>query len=250
MTERKNETRNAIIWIVLYVVIMSVGENLNTSFGLAAGVTAPLALLFVAALCVYLCRIKGWEYYGFKGAKKLPAARLLFFLPLIGLATVNLWRGFTVNLTPVETALYIFFMLCVGFIEETLFRGFLFRAMLRGGVGAAVAVSSLTFGFGHIVNLLNGAELLPTLLQLVYASSIGLMLTLLVLKTGNILPGIIFHGMFNALSVFSREAGITDGYRTAVCAIITVVSLGYSAWLWFKLPSSAWKGGKEEESNR
>ena len=110
--------------------------------------------------------------------------------------------------------------------------------MLQSGTRVAVLVSSLTFGLGHIVNLLNGAELFPTLLQMVYALAIGLVLSVFVLRTGNIIPCIAFHSIFNALSAFSNETGLTDGYRIMVCIVITAVSLGYAAWLWFKLPAA------------
>ena len=101
----------------------------------------------------------------------------------------------------------------------------------------AILISSLTFALGHIVNLVNGAELVPTLLQLVYALAIGLMLSVFVVKTGHLLPCCLFHGVFNALAAFSKEAGQTVGYQIAVCAVISLLSMGYAAYLWRrKLP--------------
>ena len=64
-------------------------------------------------------------------------------------------------------------MLNIGFIEEIIFRGFLFKMMAKDGLKSAIIVSSLTFGLGHIVNLLNGADFIPTLMQVCYAVSIG-----------------------------------------------------------------------------
>ena len=98
----------------------------------------------------------------------------------------------------------------------------------------AILVSGLTFGLGHIVNLANGAELLPTLLQLVYALAIGLMLSVFMVRAKNIVPCCIFHGVFNALAAFSNEAGQTTDYQVTVCAVITVISLGYALYLWKK----------------
>ena len=51
-------------------------------------------------------------------------------------------------------------MLFVGVLEEVIFRGLLFLAMAKDSMKAAVIVSSVTFGMGHIVNLLSGAPLL------------------------------------------------------------------------------------------
>ena len=82
---------------------------------------------------------------------------MLFYIPLIVLLTVNLWYGVAMNTSPLEMVLYILSMLCVGFLEEMIFRGFLFQAMVKDGVKSAIIVSSVTFGIGHIVNLINGS---------------------------------------------------------------------------------------------
>lgn len=242
MNDSRKQMRNALIWIVIYVVAMSVGESLNASIGMESAATAAIAALLTAGLCIYLSRCKGWGKYGFESKEKMSFSKTLYCLPLILLLTVNLWRGAVLRFTVLETALHILSMLCVGFIEETLFRGLLFRAMLEDSapnankdktVKSAVLISSLTFGLGHIVNLLNGAELLPTLLQLVYAVAIGFALSVFVLKTGNIIPCVAFHGLFNASSAFSNEVGMTDTYSIVISVIITVVALGYAAYLWF-----------------
>ena len=119
----------------------------------------------------------------------------------------------------VETVLYILTMLCVGFLEEVIFRGLLFQAMRGNGMKAAVIVSSLTFGMGHIINLFNGsgAELIPNLLQVVYAAAAGFMFVMVFCKTGSLLVCIAVHGLFNALSVFT--------------AALTVITGGYGVWL-------------------
>ena len=48
-------------------------------------------------------------------------------------------------------------MLCVGFLEEVIFRGLLFTAIARNNIKSAVIISSVTFGIGHIINLFNGS---------------------------------------------------------------------------------------------
>jgi membrane protease YdiL (CAAX protease family) len=81
---------------------------------------------------------------------------MLYYLPVLLLLTANLWYGVTLNVGAVETALYILAMFCVGFLEEIIFRGLLYRALRRDNVKVAVIVSSVTFGMGHIINLING----------------------------------------------------------------------------------------------
>ena len=97
----------------------------------------------------------------------------MFFIPLILIPTVNLWNGINTNKPASEIVFYILTMINVGFIEEIIFRGFLFKMMEKDNVNRAIIVTSITFGIGHIINLLNGAELIPTLIQICYAISTG-----------------------------------------------------------------------------
>ena len=124
-------------------------------------------------------------------------------------------------------------MFCVGFLEEVIFRGLLFKAMSKDNLKSAVIVSSVTFGIGHIINLINGAgaELLPNLLQVVYATAAGFMFVMLYLKTGSILGCIGAHGVFNALSVFADEASATPEMRIISAIFLTVITGGYALYL-------------------
>ena len=59
----------------------------------------------------------------------------------------------------------VFSMILVGFVEEMIFRGFLFRALLgEDKPVVAIIVSAVTFGIGHIVNLFTGQTSLETIM--------------------------------------------------------------------------------------
>ncbi|MFM8282278.1 MAG: lysostaphin resistance A-like protein [Planctomycetaceae bacterium] len=80
-------------------------------------------------------------------------------------------------------------------VEEFLFRrvllGWLLRAWpVAGGLGA-VAVQAMAFGMSHA-----GQGLAPVPLTL-----FGLVLGWLALRTGSLLPGILLHALFNAVSI-------------------------------------------------
>ena len=161
----------------------------------------------------------------FKGDMK----KYFYFLPVIILCSTNLWNGVTLNLSILETALYIVSMLCVGFLEELIFRGFLFRAMCKDNVKTAIIISSVTFGIGHIVNLLNGAEFLSTILQVCYAIAIGFSFTIIVYYGGSLIPCILCHSIINSLSVFGVESGKLLDIITAI--IIIVICTLYTLWI-------------------
>ena len=121
-------------------------------------------------------------------------------------------------------------MINVGFIEEIIFRGFLFVSMSQNSIKSAIVVSSITFGIGHIVNLLNGGDFVPTLLQVFYAIAIGFLFTIMFYKSKSLIPCIIVHAVFNSLSIFSVEnSSMTLDIITAV--FLCVVSIGYALWI-------------------
>ena len=89
-------------------------------------------------------------------------------------------------------------MICVGFIEELLFRGFLYQGILKqSGKTRAVLVSGITFAIGHIVNLLRGYTTADQINQVVIGVFIGVVLVLLVACTNNIIPCVLYHIFFN-----------------------------------------------------
>lgn len=91
-------------------------------------------------------------------------------------------------------------MINVGFIEEVIFSGFLFKMMAKENVKRAMIVSALTFGIGHIVNLLNGAEFISTIMQVCYAVCLGYLFVVIFYKSKFLIPCIVIHGVINSLA--------------------------------------------------
>ena len=206
----KSEMWCALAWIIAYVVLASTGDNVSADLGIEKIVTLPI-LIAMSAILYFFVRKNGMtEKYGLC-KPQLPAAKMLYYIPLFILLTANLWYGAAMNMTPLETVLYVLSMFCVGFLEELIFRGLLFQAMAKDGVRSAIVVSSVTFGIGHIVNLFNGsgAELLPNLLQVMYAVAIGFAFVMIYCRTGSLMPCILVHSVFNGLSAFANEAVMT-----------------------------------------
>jgi membrane protease YdiL (CAAX protease family) len=114
-----------------------------------------------------------------------------------------------------------------------IFRGLLFEAMRADSVKAAIIVSSVTFGIGHIINLINGsgAELIPNLLQVIYATAAGFMFVMMYYKSKSLLVCIATHAAFNALSVFANEASATLEMRIISATLLTVITGSYALYL-------------------
>lgn len=218
------------MWIVIYVVLLSVADSVSTSIGISKIVTAPLCIAMTAMIYHWIRQNGLEEKYGLCGFEG-NAKQYLYFIPLVLLASTNLWWGFHLNLSVFETILYIISMMCVGFLEEVFFRGFLFKALCKDNVKRAILISSVTFGFGHIVNLLNGRNIPETLMQVCYAVAIGFLFTILFYKGKSLWPCIITHSMINSFSVFANENAVTIKEDIAASIFLCVVSLGYAVYI-------------------
>lgn len=197
----------AVLWIVLYCVVMAPirgrfgDDSVQMLLGLVAISTG--LLLFISAN--RLQGELGFDRWIQNGRK------ILWLLPIWILSTGNLWSGLGLKYTGVNAVMATLSFLLVGFVEETIFRGFLFNGMRRtGSLTAAVIVSAVTFGMGHLVNLFTGQATLDTLLQMVFAVAWGFLLTYAYLKGGSLLACILIHGVIDAASVFSRDNVVGD----------------------------------------
>ena len=119
-------------------------------------------------------------------------------------------------------------MLLIGFIEEIIFRGFLFKSLEKENFNRAIIISSITFGIGHIINLFTGAALLETLLQICYCISIGFLFVAIFYKGKSLWPCIITHGLVNAFSIYNIDNNLSL-YITPI--ILTIIPLCYFMYI-------------------
>ena len=222
----------AVAWIIAYCVLMSVGDSLSAEIGIEKTATLPIGILLSAFLLLFLKKNGLFEEYGLC-APRASARSMLFYIPIGVMLTANLWCGVAFRSDALQAVLFISAMLCVGFLEEVIFRGLLFEAMRKDSVKAAIIVSSVTFGIGHIINLFNGsgAEFLPNLLQVVYATAAGFMFVMMYYRSQSLTVCIAAHGIFNALSVFSNENGTANETQMLTALLLTVITGAYALYL-------------------
>ena len=196
----KHETLFCILLIITYIIVNSYCVQ---NFGIEDYRSAIINTIFSIGLIIIMIILKRTSYYGLTNVKH--PKKYLYFIPLILIISVNLWNGININNSTIEIVFYILNMVNIGFIEEIIFRGFLFKMMAKDNVRKAIIISAITFGIGHIVNLLNGAELVPTLMQVCYAISIGYLFVTIFYKSKSLIPCIITHCLVNSLSIFNVD---------------------------------------------
>lgn len=223
----KNQLAFALLWIAVYCIVTIPIRG-------ACGDESPAMLLglavIAAGILAFLKIFRLEERYGLVKWRG-RAGDYLYFLPMLLLMTGNLWGGVGMAYAGAAQVFAVLSMLLVGFIEEVLFRGFLFRALLeRDPAPAAITISAVTFGIGHILNLLAGQGGLESLIQVCFAIAWGFLFTLVFYKSGSLWVCIFVHGLVDVFAKFAAaESGSVSDYAYVAATIL--VSIAYCIYL-------------------
>lgn len=215
----KNELWFAIAWIVLYCVVCVPvrGSYGDESAAMLAGLVLIAAALLAFVKTAHLeekCGLVKW-----RGS----AREYLYFLPMLVLMTGNLWGGVGMAYEGTAQLFAVLSMFLVGLVEELIFRGLLFRALLqRDAPPVAITISAVTFGIGHIVNLLAGQGGLESLIQVIFAVAGGFLFTMLFYHSGSLLVCIFVHGMVDVFSKFATGVSRADYIYVTVTILVSI----------------------------
>lgn len=233
----KSEMLFFAAWLIIYIVGSSLFDGISSSVGIEKLFTAVFHIILSVVALLWMKKYGLLKKYGIS-SPNASASKFLFYIPLAVLVSCNLWFGVTLNYSLTETVLYIVSMFGVGFLEEFIFRGLLFKAMEKNGLRSAVIVSSITFGIGHIINLFNGsgADLVSNLCQIFSAVAFGFLFVIIFFRSKSLLPCIFAHITINSLNAFARE--ITPQTNIIVSVIITAIAIAYTLILLKALPKT------------
>lgn len=155
-------------------------------------------------------------------------------LPLLILPLANLIYGLLIlhgdNILSFNWSM-LFMLLWVS-IEEVVFRRVLpwgmYKLFCLSDKRNAI-LSSLVFALFHLVNIVQGASIFGTLIQIVFAFGMGYCLYALVRVCGSIVPGIIIHFLINITG-----NGLQDILISPIAFLWVILSIGcfvYGKWI-------------------
>lgn len=131
--------------------------------------------------------------------------------------------------------------LFVGLMEESLFRGLVqpviggyFKEKKYSSI-LTVAVTSAIFGLFHLLNLFAGAGIGATFMQVGYSFLIGAMLSVVLMKTGNLWLCVIIHAAFNVGGDIVTELGSGRFQDTCFWIFTAVVGVMCTAYILYYL---------------
>ncbi len=235
----KNEQIFAIVLIVIYCALQSLANPLNKKIGIEYSASAVFCILQSIILFRFIRKNNLLERYGLCKSS-VPARRFLYYVPLVVLAAGNLWNGAAVNYSLSATVCRIACMLCVGFLEEIIFRGFLFKAIAKDNLKSAIIISSVTFGIGHLLNLFNGSgmDLVNNLCQICFAIAVGFLLVTIFYFGGSLFPCMITHSAINTINTFTNKTGVTPEKQIIYVSVMILITVAYNLILIKTLPKN------------
>jgi membrane protease YdiL (CAAX protease family) len=112
------------------------------------------------------------------------------------------------------------FMLIPGIWEEIAFRGVILNLQLKKFSNTtALVLNGVIFGLFHLVNLLEGASLYGTIIQVIYASCLGIALAYLYIKTRSLIPCILIHYLVNSAGQIFNQGIFPNIFTESLFAI-------------------------------
>lgn len=227
----KKEIFFTIISMIIYFsLVISANILSNMVIKIPNSINALVEIVFPLTIIIILKKKKLLSYYGINDLKLLNYKNLLFCIPMILIPLVNLRFGIHINYSWGQLILISISMLGVGFSEEILFRSFLMKAVMNKSTKAAILFPSILFGVIHLTNLFGGADIMATILQVIYAVSFSLMCSLFYYKTNNIIPCMICHSITNITNSFLPD-DLSIQYQCIGCIAFILPSAFYALYL-------------------
>ena len=222
---QKNELNFALFWILIYCLL---AVPILGKFGETSIVLFLFLVFFAFAISYFIKKYKLCKKYGLDHYPQ-NTKRFLYFIPVWILATGNLWGGFSLSYRGFAQVLAVLSMVLIAYIEEIIFRGFLFKALLaKEGEIKSIIIVGITFGLGHIVNLFSGQASLETLVQIIFSIAWGFILVTIFYKSKSLIPCIMAHGLINAFSKFGVENPTTKWIYIILTIVIAIFYCSYS----------------------
>lgn len=137
--------------------------------------------------------------------------------------------GANIAAAPEKLFLWLVIPALVGVVEETLFRGFMLRGLMRSfSPVSAVVMSSLAFGALHLLTLGAGGDPVFVAAQVASAAGVGAVLAAMTLRAGSILPAIAFHFAVDVVGLAAL-----GGYENAIQSVSYAPALAINGLVFF-----------------
>jgi membrane protease YdiL (CAAX protease family) len=228
----KHPIISSIIATFLFLMVITMGGVISGITGVSTNITLIITFSILAiVLAIYTNSTNNWNHYGFNSVKKMDKSNKWLFMPLFIIALLPLIVGFSNDLKSEDIVYIVVFMAIVSFAEETMFRGVILRMLQKKSNIYAIWGSCLLFSIPHLLNTLSGKAPVDAIVQTLFALIIGLILAMLMIKTNNIIPLIMYHFTNNTVSSITRS-DVNVSFEWYFTLFMLAISVVYALYLY------------------
>lgn len=151
-------------------------------------------VLQAGTVIAYITKVKLWDKVG--GLNKISMRSIGIMLPVLLLSFSTYLYGIKdTNLLGV--LMLILITLLIGLIEELEFRGVIYTYLEEERTFTRILGSSVLFGLVHLLNLLYEPDLAGVIVQVFFATGIGMVFAVVRYKTNLLLPQLLMHALWD-----------------------------------------------------
>lgn len=158
-------------------------------------------LLQAITIIIYITLLKMWKDIG--SLTLISKKEIIILLPVIVLSFIPIFSGINPKLFD-KIFIILIISILIGIIEELVFRGIIFSALKSKGKIPAILFSSIIFSLFHLLNLATGADILETLVQILFAFGFGLVMAVAKYKSNSLLALIAVHALWDFIISISN----------------------------------------------
>ncbi|MCK9166611.1 MAG: CPBP family intramembrane metalloprotease [Acholeplasmataceae bacterium] len=238
MTPKSSETRKSfsfkkIVLLLLTITMLVIVFGKFDYFGKSVNneIAEAIILRILGGIFLIIVLID----FGYGGLFKVTNfySSLLIALPALLISVNNFpfsayFNGrFIDNSSKGQFSLFLMEAFSVGFFEELLFRVvvliFLNEFLKKSAAKKylLVLISAAIFSFLHLLNLISGADLMATLLQMGYSFLMGALWAVIYLKTKNLYLIIFLHSSYNFFGEILFKLGTVSGIWDLLTLFLT-----------------------------
>jgi membrane protease YdiL (CAAX protease family) len=224
---------HSLVWLAMYLVLNTITGNIAGAMKIDSNMVSAIPNLVLAVICYSYLKVTGISKdIGLLTKPTERASVMLYYIPMLALPALNLIYGINTSLSATKVVFVLVMYIGVGFMEEIIFRGLMFKALIKKwNRYIVVAFISFTFAIGHIVSMVAvGQSSTDTVLQIVNAFVVGFMFMVVILASGNLTICIITHILYNFLANIS----MVGSTHTEIIAVSTVITILYFVYLIFR----------------
>jgi hypothetical protein len=178
----------------------------------------------LVAVAFSLIKNRNLTSIGFCKPEKNSSKKLLYYIPMLVIALLAWVIGINFDKGSGYILAYLFFTLSIGFAEEIYFRGIICNMWIEKSEKKAIIVSSVLFGICHLMNVLGGASLIQTSVQICFAFAYGVAVALIFIISKSVWPCILLHAFHDFCSFVSCDGSTqVDILLGAIQFIIIIV---------------------------